>query len=95
MDKEIGMICDMIEEIVLGSVADVPFMEEEGELIVTHVNGVKCCADVKTTDTLVDARAYIDEYIDFDLRGPQFLFQVASLLVDKCEEMNTPAWHLI
>eukprot|EP00957_Ditylum_brightwellii_P059409 4510522-Ditylum_brightwellii.AAC.1 len=30
IDKEICMICDTIEEIVLGSVTDVPFMEEEG-----------------------------------------------------------------
>eukprot|EP00957_Ditylum_brightwellii_P052281 3965346-Ditylum_brightwellii.AAC.1 len=65
----------MIEEVVLGSVADVLFMEEEGELIVTCVNEVKCCVDVKTTDTLVDNRAYINEYNDFDLRGPPFLFQ--------------------
>eukprot|EP00957_Ditylum_brightwellii_P052538 3984029-Ditylum_brightwellii.AAC.1 len=66
-------------------------MEEEGELTVTCVNGVNCCVDVKTTDTLVDARACINEYIDLDLRGPPFLFQVGSLLADKCEEMNTPA----
>eukprot|EP00957_Ditylum_brightwellii_P121698 9281407-Ditylum_brightwellii.AAC.1 len=71
---------------MLESVAYVPFMEEEGALIVTCVNEVKCCVDVKTTDTLVGARAYINEYIDFDLRGPPFLFQVGPLLVDKCEE---------
>eukprot|EP00957_Ditylum_brightwellii_P201192 15324516-Ditylum_brightwellii.AAC.1 len=65
IDKEIFMIGDMIEEVVLGSVADVPLMEEEGELIVTCVNGVKCCVDVKTTDTLVDARAYVNEYMEF------------------------------
>eukprot|EP00957_Ditylum_brightwellii_P091177 6941706-Ditylum_brightwellii.AAC.1 len=58
MYKEVRMICNKIEEVVLGSVDDVPFMEEEGELIVTCVNGVKGCVDVKTTDTFVDARAY-------------------------------------
>eukprot|EP00957_Ditylum_brightwellii_P063332 4806823-Ditylum_brightwellii.AAC.1 len=77
------------------SVTDVPFMEEEGKLIFTCLNGVKCYVDVKTTDTLVDARVYINEYIDFDLRSPPCLFQVGSLLVDKCEEMNTSSWHLI
>eukprot|EP00957_Ditylum_brightwellii_P054553 4133576-Ditylum_brightwellii.AAC.2 len=47
------------------------------------------------TDTLFNARAYINAYFDFDLMYPPFLFQVGSLLVEKCQKVNTPAWHLL
>eukprot|EP00957_Ditylum_brightwellii_P084483 6424320-Ditylum_brightwellii.AAC.1 len=60
--KLISMEC--IEEVVFGSVADVPFMEEKRKLSVTCVNGVKGCVDVKMIGTLVDARSYINEYFD-------------------------------
>eukprot|EP00957_Ditylum_brightwellii_P189092 14394028-Ditylum_brightwellii.AAC.1 len=89
------MICNKIAGVVLGSVADAPIMEGGGELIVIYVNGVKGCVDLKAAGTLVDARAFINKYFNFDLRFPSFLFQAGSLLVDKCQDINTLAWHLI
>eukprot|EP00957_Ditylum_brightwellii_P138043 10524170-Ditylum_brightwellii.AAC.1 len=66
MDKKVCIICNKIEGAVLGSVAGVPFMEEERESIAACVNSATGCVDVKTTDTLVDARAYTNKNFDFD-----------------------------
>ena len=80
-------------KIVLRSGRAAAYEEDVTEFVLTCSKGVKAYVQVKRSDNLGDVRSRIVDFFDSGSVFENFLFQVNSVPVSKCKEVNTPAWQ--
>ena len=80
-------------KIVLRSGRAAAYEEDVTEFVLTCSKGVKAYVQVKRSDNLGDVRSRIVDFFDSVFLFENFLFQVNSVPVSRCEEANTPAWQ--